>query len=219
MALSKYLKDLVNLIKKVSFLNYLKIIFIIASIILSQNNLFFITNAALIFSVLNSFVENENNKFSFDFEIFVFQCVTLFYLNRQALLMGIKLFEIEYFSKIILNARYLNVELIFFIIFGLAYAFIRKKSKAYKIYICTIILYFCLFENIFSMGHSLLEIGYIGLIFLFLNVLLLPTFIDFVIISAVLLYFMKENKNYKLVYLLIIFCCIFRLSLAAGFFL
>ena len=73
MDVSKYLKELKKLIKKVDFLNYLKIIFLTVSIVLSKNNLFFITNAALIFSVLNSFVRKEDsnseNKFSFDFEI------------------------------------------------------------------------------------------------------------------------------------------------------
>ena len=224
MNVSKYLKELKKLIKKVDFLNYLKIIFLTVSIVLSKNNLFFITNAGLIFSILNSFVRKENDKFErkfiFDFEIFTFQCFTLFYLNRQTLLMGIKLFDIEYFSKIILNARYLNGELLFFILFGLLYIFIRKKSKAYKYYICIIVLYFCLFEDIFHTGFSLLGINYwIGLLFIFVNIIFLPTFIDFVIISLAVLYFMKNNKNYKVMYLLLIFCCIFRLSLAARLFL
>ena len=224
MDVSKYLKELKKLIKKVDFLNYLKIIFLTVSIVLSKNNLFFITNAGLIFSILNSFVKKENdkfgNKFVFDFEIFIFQSITLFYLNRQTLLTGIKLFDIEYFSKIILNARYLNGELLFFILFGLLYIFIRKKSKAYKYYICIIVLYFCLFEDIFHTGFSLLGINYwIGLLFIFVNIIFLPTFIDFVIISLVVLYFMKDNKNYKVMYLLLIFCCIFRLSLAARLFL
>lgn len=224
MDVSKYLKELKKLIKKVDFLNYLKIIFLTVSIVLSKNNLFFITNAGLIFSILNSFVKKENdkfgNKFVFDFEIFIFQSFTLFYLNRQTLLMGIKLFDIEYFSKVILNARYLNGELLFFILFGLLYIFIRKKSKAYKYYICIIVLYFCLFEDIFHTGFSLLGINYwIGLLFIFVNIIFLPTFIDFVIISLAVLYFMKNNKNYKVMYLLLIFCCIFRLSLAARLFL
>ena len=225
MSVNEYFKKLKNLIKKIDFLGYLKIIFIAVSIVLSKNNLFFITNAALIFSVLNSFVRKEDsnseNKFSFDFEIFIFQCFTLFYLNRQTLLMGIKLFDIEYFSKIILNAGYLNGELMFLILFGLLYIFIRKKSKAYKSYVCIIVLYFCLFEDVFYTGFSLLGIHYlIGLLFIFVNIIFLPAFIDFVIISlAVLYFFMKENKNYKLVYLLLVFCYIFRLSLAVRIFL
>ena len=224
MNINKYLKELRKLLKKIDLLSYLKIIFMIISVVLSQNNLFFITNAALVFSILNSFVRKENDKFErkfiFDFEIFTFQCFTLFYLNRQTLLMGIKLFDIEYFSKIILNAGYLNGELMFLILFGLLYIFIRKKSKAYKSYVCIIVLYFCLFEDVFYTGFSLLGINYwIGLLFIFVNIIFLPTFIDFVIISLVVLYYVKENKNYKLVYLLLIFCCIFRLSLATWFFL
>ena len=224
MSVNEYFKKLKNLIKKIDFLGYLKIIFVAVSIVLSKNNLFFITNAALIFSVLNSFVRKEDsnseNKFSFDFEIFIFQCFTLFYLNRQTLLMGIKLFDVEYFSKIILNARYLNGELLFLILFGLLYIFIRKKSRAYKSYVCIIVLYFCLFEDVFYTGFSLIGIDYfIGLLFIFVNTIFLPTFIDFVIILLAVLYFVKENKNYKLVYFLLVFCCIFRLSLATWFFL
>lgn len=220
MNINKYLKELRKLLKKIDLLSYLKIIFMIISVVLSQNNLFFITNAALVFSILNSFVRKENDKFErkfiFDFEIF-----TLFYLNRQTLLMGIKLFDIEYFSKIILNAGYLNGELMFLILFGLLYIFIRKKSKAYKSYVCIIVLYFCLFEDVFYTGFSLLGIHYlIGLLFIFVNIIFLPAFIDFVIISLTVLYFfMKENKNYKLVYLLLVFCYIFRLSLAVRIFL
>ena len=224
MNINKYLKELRKLLKKIDLLSYLKIIFMIISVVLSQNNLFFITNAALVFSILNSFVRKENDKFErkfiFDFEIFTFQCFTLFYLNRQTLLMGIKLFDIEYFSKIILNAGYLNGELMFLILFGLLYIFIRKKSKAYKSYVCIIVLYFCLFEDVFYTGFSLLGIHYlIGLLFIFVNVIFLPAFIDFVIILLAVLYFVKENKNYKLVYFLLVFCCIFRLSLATWFFL
>ena len=225
MNINKYLKELRKLLKKIDLLSYLKIIFMIISVVLSQNNLFFITNAALVFSILNSFVRKENDKFErkfiFDFEIFTFQCFTLFYLNRQTLLMGIKLFDIEYFSKIILNAGYLNGELMFLILFGLLYIFIRKKSKAYKSYVCIIVLYFCLFEDVFYTGFSLLGIHYlIGLLFIFVNIIFLQAFIDFVIISlAVLYFFMKENKNYKLVYLLLVFCYIFRLSLAVRIFL
>ena len=225
MNINKYLKELRKLLKKIDLLSYLKIIFMIISVVLSQNNLFFITNAALVFSILNSFVRKENdkfgNKFVFDFEIFIFQSITLFYLNRQTLLTGIKLFDIEYFSKIILNAGYLNGELMFLILFGLLYIFIRKKSKAYKSYVCIIVLYFCLFEDVFYTGFSLLGIHYlIGLLFIFVNIIFLPAFIDFVIISlAVLYFFMKENKNYKLVYLLLVFCYIFRLSLAVRIFL
>ena len=181
MNVSEHLKKLKNLIKKIDFLGYLKIIFVAVSIVLSKNNLFFITNAALIFSVLNSFVRKEDsnseNKFSFDFEIFIFQCFTLFYLNRQTLLMGIKLFDIEYFSKIILNARYLNGELLFLVLFGLLYIFVRKKSRAYKFYVCIIVLYFCLFEDVFYTGFSLIGIDYfIGLLFIFVNTIFLPTF-------------------------------------------
>ena len=169
---------------------------------------------------INPLTESVVLQFVFDFEIFIFQSITLFYLNRQTLLMGIKLFDIEYFSKIILNAKYLNGELLFFILLGLPYIFIRKKSKAYKYYICIIVLYFCLFEDIFHTGFSLLGINYwIGLLFIFVNIIFLPTFIDFVIISLAVLYFMKDNKNYKVMYLLLIFCCIFRLSLAARLFL
>ena len=134
--------------------------------------------------------------------------------------MGIKLFDIEYFSKIILNARYLNGKLLFLILFGLLYIFIRKKSRAYKSYVCIIVLYFCLFEDVFYTGFSLIGIDYfIGLLFIFVNTIFLPTFIDFVIILLAVLYFVKENKNYKLVYFLLVFCCIFRLSLATWFFL
>ena len=224
MNINKYLKELRKLLKKIDLLSYLKIIFMIISVVLSQNNLFFITNAALVFSILNSFVRKENDKFErkfiFDFEIFTFQCFTLFYLNRQTLLMGIKLFDIEYFSKIILNAGYLNGELMFLILFGLLYIFIRKKSKAYKSYVCIIVLYFCLFEDVFYTGFSLIGIDYfIGLLFIFVNTIFLPTFIDFVIISLVVLYFVKENKDYKLVYFLLVFCWIFRLSIATWFFL
>ena len=52
MNVNEYFKKLKNLIKKIVFLGYLKIIFIAVSIVLSKNNLFFITNVALIFSVL-----------------------------------------------------------------------------------------------------------------------------------------------------------------------
>ena len=87
MNVSEHLKKLKNLIKKIDFLGYLKIIFIAVSIVLSKNNLFFITNAALVFSILNSFVRKENDKFErkfiFDFEIFTFQCFTLFYLTQS----------------------------------------------------------------------------------------------------------------------------------------
>ena len=44
MDVSKYLKELKKLIKKVDFFNYLKIIFLTVSIVLSKNNLFFIQN-------------------------------------------------------------------------------------------------------------------------------------------------------------------------------
>ena len=139
MDVSKYLKELKKLIKKVDFLNYLKIIFLTVSIVLSKNNLFFITNAGLIFSILNSFVKKENdkfgNKFVFDFEIFIFQSITLFYLNRQTLLMGIKLFDIEYFSKVILNARYLNGELLFFILFSAIYIYKKKEQGIQVLYL------------------------------------------------------------------------------------
>ncbi len=225
MDIDEYWKNLRNLIGKINILDYLKIIFIIVSVILSKNNLFFMTNAALVFSILNSFIKKEEendkleNKFSFDFEIFIFQCFTLFYLNRQMLLVGIKLFDIEYFSKIILNARYLQGEIIFLILFGLIYVFASKKGKAYKFYIFAIILYFCLLEDVFSTGFSLMGIQFVGILLIFVNAMILPTFIDFVIISLVILYFMKKNKNYKLTYLLLIFCFIFRLSLAARFFL
>ena len=53
MSVNEYFKKLKNLIKKIDFLGYLKIIFVAVSIVLSKNNLFFITNAALKFSFFN----------------------------------------------------------------------------------------------------------------------------------------------------------------------
>ncbi len=120
------------------------ILFILFSFHKMEISILFITVELLLFSFINSFII-ENKKIRFDIEIFSFQGMSIFLLERLAIFYWNGIPEIVY-------KDYVYVKLLFVITFFIIFVLlnIKNSSKYLKIYFYITLFYLVVIANVFQ---------------------------------------------------------------------
>ncbi len=202
----KNIEWVVNFLVKIIIL----VLFVLFSFYRMEINLLVITVVLLLFSFINSFII-ENKKVKFDFEIFSFQAITIFYLER----LGIFNWR-EVPDKIFDNYDY--IKLLFVVIFIIVFIFLffKSKNKFLKKYFFCISLSLVMIQNIFEMKffYAIPVIGaYLGGIYIGLSVLeagFSYVRIDIAIIAILVYFLVRKDKKFLYVYFFMILCFFIR---------
>ena len=202
----KNIEWVVNFLVKLIIL----VLFVLFSYYRMEINFLVIIVTLLLFSFTNSFII-ENKKIKFDFEIFSFQAITVFYLERKGIF-----YWREVPEEIFYNYDY--IKLLFVAVFIIVFVFLLFKSKNefLKKYFYCISLSLVVIQNIFEVAIFLAipVIGaYLGGIYIGLSVWeagFSYVRIDIAIIAIVVYFLVRKDKNFLYLYFFIVLCFFIR---------
>ncbi len=202
----KNIEWVVNFLVKLIIL----VLFVLFSYYRMEINFLVIIVTLLLFSFTNSFII-ENKKIKFDFEIFSFQAITVFYLERKGIF-----YWREVPEEIFYNYDY--IKLLFVAVFIIVFVFLLFKSKNefLKNYFYCLSLSLVVIQNIFEVVIfvAIPVIGaYLGGIYIGLSVWeagFSYVRIDIAIIAIVVYFLVRKDKKFLYLYFFIVLCFFIR---------
>ena len=154
-------------------------------------NLSIITLIFLTFTIFNSFFF-ENKVIKFNINIFIFQVMTVFFLERESMFNLVELPE-----EIITNKDYIIYLFAFLVVLFITYFQLNQKRKmGIRVYFYTMLIFLILLENIFKIRFIYVVIWP----FLILSGIFTLNMLDivFTIICSMLI---KENRRHYILIL------------------
>lgn len=154
-------------------------------------NLSIITLVFLTFTIFNSFFF-ENKVIKFNINIFIFQVMTVFFLERESMFNLVELPE-----EIVTNKDYIIYLFAFLVVLFITYFQLNQKRKmGIRVYFYTMLIFLILLENIFKIRFIYVVIWP----FLILSGIFTLNMLDivFTIICSMLI---KENRRHYILIL------------------
>ena len=154
-------------------------------------NLSIITLVFLTFTIFNSFFF-ENKVIKFNINIFIFQVMTVFFLERESMFNLVELPE-----EIVTNKDYIIYLFTFLVVLFITYFQLNQKRKmGIRVYFYTMLIFLILLENIFKIRFIYVVIWP----FLILSGIFTLNMLDivFTIICSMLI---KENRRHYILIL------------------
>lgn len=154
-------------------------------------NLSIITLVFLTFTIFNSFFF-ENKVIKFNINIFIFQVMTVFFLERESMFNLVELPE-----EIVTNKDYIIYLFAFLVVLFITYFQLNQKRKmGIRVYFYTMLIFLILLENIFKIRFIYVVISP----FLILSGIFTLNMLDivFTIICSMLI---KENRRHYILIL------------------
>lgn len=196
-----YKNNGINLVFKI--LNLLFFYYFIRYIMLI--NLSIITLVFLVFTVFNSFFF-ENKVIKFNVDIFIFQVMSVFFLERESMFNLVELPE-----EMVVNKNYIIYLFVFLAIIFIIYLQLNQKRKiGISVYFYTMLVCLILLENIFKIQFIYVFIWP----FLILSGILTLNMLDIVFIMICSILIEENRKHYILILNFFIIAIFMRLRLS-----
>ena len=185
------------------------ILFVLFSFYKMKINLLVITVELLLFSFINSFII-ENKRIKFDFEIFSFQAIAVFYLERKGIF-----YWREVPEEIFDNYDYIKLLFVAVFITGFIFLFFKSKNEFLKKYFFCISLSLVMIQNIFEIEPAIpmMEHFIFGLIYFVLSTweaIFCHFRIDIAIIAILVYFLVRKDKKFLYIYFFIVLCLFIR---------